>query len=71
MHKKVRIGHAFDGTIKKEVLDSIWQEVTRLLFAEYSIPRVAHFLVENQETGKEGPGNFLQEIAVFLEISWF
>ena len=33
--------------------------------------RVAHFLVENQETGKEGPGNFLQEIAVFLEISWF
>ena len=38
MHKKVRIGHAFDGTIKKEVLDSIWQEVTRLLFAEYSIP---------------------------------
>ena len=37
MHKKVRIGHALDGTIKKEVLDSIWQEVTRL-FAEYSIP---------------------------------
>ena len=29
--------------------------------------RVAHFLVENQETGKEEPGNFLQEIAVFLE----
>ena len=32
-----------------------------------SSSRVAHFLVENQETGKEGPGNFLQEIAVFLE----
>ena len=29
--------------------------------------RVAHFLVENQETGNERPGNFLQEIAVFLE----
>ena len=29
--------------------------------------RFAHFLVENQETGNERPGNFLQEIALFLE----
>ena len=32
-----------------------------------SSSRVAHFLVENQETGNERPGNFLQEIALFLE----
>ena len=31
------------------------------------VVRVAHFLVENQETGNERPGNFLQKIALFLE----
>ena len=33
----------------------------------FVLDRVAHFLVENQETGNERPGNFLQEIALFLE----
>ena len=33
----------------------------------FVLDRVAHFLVEDQETGNERPGNFLQEIALFLE----
>ena len=34
---------------------------------EVTLTRVAHFLVENQETGNERTGNFLQEITLFLE----
>ena len=33
----------------------------------FVLDRVAHFLVEDQETGNERPGNFLQEIALFQE----